>query len=73
MSSDLSQLLCANCEYWKVDGFCKEFKFGNRMGKCSELFGEIEIALRTGHDGGYVESITTDDTFGCNLFKKRST
>jgi len=50
---------CDTCKHWKPTGIY--------FGLCPVLIGELEIELKTGWDGGYVESIETENTFGCTL------
>lgn len=59
---------CKNCKYWS-----QESKFENTTnnGRCNRLIqsDQIQITIRTGYDGGYVDSIFTEEDFGCTEFK----
>lgn len=61
---------CKTCKFWKQlstydnipnDGKCSELKFNNKF----------EAILQTGWDGGYVDYIETNETFGCTEHKPK--
>lgn len=71
--------LCRDCKHWKIlDAFKEslaEFPRDKHPGdgwvdgECEELKRGVEIYLKTGWDGGYVDKIETDANFGCRLFE----
>jgi len=62
----ISILRCKTCKHWKQT---TDWKYDNAInsGKCGELKGsdQLQIELHTGWDGGYVDYIETEETFGC--------
>ena len=74
---------CKDCEFWKpidsngfgeIDTVFIDIENGREMvGKCSELNDtlRVDIDLKTGWDGGYIEKITTTENFFCAAFEKR--
>lgn len=57
---------CLTCKHWKQNTFY-DYEGAENYGFCSELSTEIEIELKTGWDGGYVDKIETKSSFGCVL------
>jgi hypothetical protein len=57
---------CSTCKFWKQNTFY-DYEGAENDGFCSELGSELTIELKTGWDGGYVDSIETKSTFGCVL------
>jgi len=57
---------CLSCKFWKQNTFY-DYEGAVNDGFCSELGSELTIELKTGWDGGYVDSIETESTFGCVL------
>ena len=59
---------CLTCKYWKKN---TNYSYQNN-GKCSELQSsdKIDIELRTGYEGGYVDYIETEPDFGCVLHEQ---
>ena len=55
---------CSTCKHWKQNTFY-DYEGAENDGFCSELGSELTIELKTGWDGGYVDSIETKSTFGC--------
>jgi hypothetical protein len=59
-------LRCKTCKHWKQT---TDWKYDNAInsGTCGELKGsdQLQIELHTGWDGGYVDYIETEETFGC--------
>lgn len=53
-------VLCKDCIFWDNT---REIYIP--AGKCSEIRNHIEIELKTGRDGGYVNYIETPPDFGC--------
>lgn len=58
---------CLSCKFWKQNTFYT-YEGAVNDGFCSELGSELTIELKTGWDGGYVDSIETKSTFGCILY-----
>lgn len=56
----MTKEICGNCTHWKPSGYS--------YGKCSEIGGALDIEIDAGWNGGVVDSIETEDSFGCNLF-----
>jgi hypothetical protein len=59
-------LRCCTCKHWKQNTFY-DYEGAVNDGFCSEIGSELIIELKTGWDGGYVDSIETKSTFGCVL------
>lgn len=57
---------CSTCKHWKQNTFY-DYEGAENDGFCIEIGSEITIELKTGWDGGYVDSIETKSTFGCVL------
>ena len=57
---------CLSCKFWKQNTFY-DYEGAVNDGFCSGLGSELTIELKTGWDGGYVDSIETKSTFGCVL------
>ena len=57
---------CSTCKFWEQNTFY-DYEGAENDGFCSELGSELTIELKTGWDGGYVDSIETKSTFGCVL------
>ena len=57
---------CLTCKHWEQNTFY-DYEGADNDGFCSELGTEIEIELKTGWDGGYVDTIETKGSFGCTL------
>jgi len=57
---------CLTCKHWKQNTFY-DYEGAENDGFCNEIGIEITIELKTGWDGGYVDSIETKSTFGCVL------
>jgi hypothetical protein len=57
---------CSTCKHWKQNTFY-DYEGAENDGFCNEIGSEITIELKTGWDGGYVDSIETKSTFGCVL------
>ena len=57
---------CSTCNFWKQNTFY-DYEGVENYGFCSELSSELTIELKTGWDGGYIDSIETKSTFGCVL------
>lgn len=57
---------CLTCKYWTQNTFY-DYDGAENDGFCSELSSELEIELKTGWDGGYVDKIETKSSFGCVL------
>jgi len=57
---------CLTCKFWEQNTFY-DYEGAVNDGVCSELNSEIDIQLRLGWEGGYVNSIETKSTFGCVL------
>lgn len=55
---------CSTCKFWTQNTFYN-YEGAENDGFCSELSTELEIDLKTGWDGGYVEKIETKSSFGC--------
>ena len=55
---------CLTCKNWKQNSFYESVV---NDGFCNNIGSEIDITLKTGWDGGYVDSIETKSTFGCVL------
>jgi hypothetical protein len=55
---------CSTCKHWKQNTFY-DYEVVVNYGFCSEIGSKITIQLKTGWDGGYVDSIETKGTFGC--------
>ena len=66
---------CKDCEFWKpIDSDTVFIDTGyEAVGKCTELncTDRVEIDLRTGWGGGYIEKITTTENFFCGTFVKK--
>ncbi len=58
---------CLSCKFWNQNTFYA-YEGAVNDGFCSELGSELTIELKTGWDGGYVDSIETKSTFGCILY-----
>ena len=65
-------LRCKTCEYWKQ--ITKwEYEGAINSGKCKELpSDQLQVELHTGWDGGYVDYIETEETFGCTEHKLKT-
>lgn len=50
---------CKTCKHW---GPPQQYSY---FARCREIEGSLEIELRTGWNGGFVEQIETEDDFGC--------
>ena len=61
---------CKSCYFW-TPTTNYDYKDAVNDGICSELNGEIHIQIRAGWNGGYVDYIETQDTFGCILHKTK--
>ena len=63
-------LRCKTCEHWKQTTHW-EYDGAVNSGKCWGLKGsdQLQIELHTGWDGGYVDYIETEETFGCTEHK----
>jgi hypothetical protein len=63
---------CKTCKHWTQ---ISNWKYDNaiQQGICKGILGsvKVEINLRLGWEGGYVESIETDEDFGCALYEKK--
>lgn len=57
---------CLTCKHWTQNTFYY-YEGDENDGFCSELSTEIEIELKTGWEGGYVDKIETKSSFGCVL------
>jgi hypothetical protein len=57
---------CSTCKFWKQNTFYN-YEGAENDGFCSELGSQLTIELKTGWDGGYVDSIETKSAFGCVL------
>ena len=57
---------CSTCKHWKQNTFY-DYEGAENDGFCSKIGAELTIELKTGWDGGYVDSIETKSTFGCVL------
>jgi hypothetical protein len=57
---------CSTCKHWKQTTFY-DYEGVVNDGFCNEIGSEITIELKTGWDGGYVDTIETKSTFGCVL------
>ena len=55
---------CSTCKFWEQNTFYN-YEDAVNNGLCSELGSELTIELKTGWDGGYVDSIETKSSFGC--------
>lgn len=58
---------CKTCKFWKQT---TNYENVLNEGVCSELPKKITTNLVLGWDGGYVESIETEEDFGCNLHQQ---
>lgn len=59
-------LRCKTCAHW-TQRTNWDYEGAINSGKCSELRGsdQLQIELHTGWDGGYVDYVETEETFGC--------
>jgi len=57
---------CFTCKHWEQNTFY-DYEGAVNDGFCREISSEITIELKTGWDGGYVDSIETKSMFGCVL------
>ena len=66
-------LRCKTCEHWKPTTFY-DYPGAVNDGKCNELKRsmKMEIELKTGWDGGYVDYIETTSDFGCTEHKLKT-
>lgn len=66
----MSDKQCKNCIYWKQ---FTEYEYENisNSGKCSEIIDSLVINIECGWDGGYVESIETEEGFYCKSFSNK--
>lgn len=55
---------CLTCKYWKQK---TNYEHVDNTGICTGMNNDslFDVNLHTGWDGGYVESIETDQKFGC--------
>ena len=61
---------CKTCKHWNQTTF-NNYKDAVNDGKCKELPIELEISIKAGWSGGYVEFIETQSNFGCTLYEKK--
>lgn len=57
--------ICVTCQNWQADSF-HTLEPAHRTGECNVLQHTLDISLRTGWEGGYVETVETPGDFGCN-------
>lgn len=68
---------CGDCEHWtpteNKTTISPNWDVEEIIGKCYELNStdRVEIDIRSGWDGYYVEKITTTENFFCAAFEKR--
>ena len=60
---------CKTCKHWSRLIISDQFLPEAEIGTCNGLLGNdyIEIELKTGHDGGYVDTIETRHNFYCAI------
>lgn len=59
---------CRDCEHWEPSDCNRQFLPDDHIGVCKEIEDKIEVTLRTGWDGGYVDYIETNCNFFCAEF-----
>lgn len=67
---------CLACQHWQgrvSEEYTPEKPDDDwTWNKCQVLKGVLEIELRTGWDGGYVDYIETPANFGCKLWEAKA-
>jgi len=57
---------CDTCKFWhKITNYTHENAINS--GSCEQLHDVLDIDIKTGWDGGYVNRIDTNSNFGCIL------
>jgi hypothetical protein len=63
---------CSECKHWQRLKISDQFLAEDEVGKCDGLlFDGIEIELKTGCDGGYIDVIETKHDFFCANHKDK--
>lgn len=62
-------MCCSNCKYWTRLSISDQWLPEDAEGECEGLtIKNVDIELKTGWDGGYVERIETKHDFFCANF-----
>lgn len=77
MSADAKRpLACKDCLHWKETAHSKSLTYEGhpRTGICGQLqySNKLEIYVKAGWEGGYVDEVETSGTFFCADYKERT-
>ena len=64
---------CRDCKHWTRLKDSDKFLPEDEIGECTGLMltGDVEIEIKAGYDGGYINSIETNRDFFCKNFNKK--
>lgn len=57
---------CRECKHWTVTKDTAHHLPEYQSGTCIEIINHLDIEVKAGPNGGYVESIETEPSFGCS-------